>query len=145
MAANANIYGYGRAHTFEQYADRLEGNRDGIALAIFTEQPNDAAKNALEKSFAAIGLDAGACTYAQIDNLKPDEIFALVEGIDPLALVACDAKAAGLYGQAVRQEFPTMQRMRIFGREARAFAQLNAMLEQEADRQAVWHLLKTMA
>ena len=145
MAANANIYGYGRAHAFEQYSDRLEGNRDGIALVIFTEQPNDAAKNALEKSFAAIGFDAGACTYAHIDDLMPDEIFALVEGIDPLVLVACDAKAAGLYGQAVRQEFPPMRRMRLFGREARAFTQLNAMLEQEADRQAVWHLLKTMA
>ena len=145
MAANANIYGYGRAHAFERYADRLEGNRDGIALVIFTEKPNDAAKNALEKSFAAIGFDAGACTFAYIDDLAPAEVFALVEGIDPLALVACDAKAAELYGQAVRQEFPPMRRMRLFGREARAFTQLNAMLEQEADRQAVWHLLKTMA
>ena len=65
--------------------------------------------------------------------------------LDPLVLVACDAKAAGLYSQAVRQEFPTMRRMRLFGREARAFTRLNTMLEQEADRQAVWHLLKTMA
>jgi hypothetical protein len=145
MAANANIYGYGRARAFEQHADRLEGNRDGVVLAIFTEKPSDAAKNALEKSFAAIGFDAGVCTYAQIDDLMPDEIFALVEGIDPLALVACDAKAAALYGHAVRQEFPPMRRIRVFGREARAFPQLNAMLEQEADRQAVWHLLKTMA
>ena len=145
MAASANIYAYGRAHAFERYADRLEGNRDGIALAIYTEQLNDAAKNALEKSFAAIGFDAGACTFAHIDNLAPDEVFALVEGIDPLALVACDAKAAELYGQAVRQEFPPMRRMRLFGREARAFTRLNTMLEQEADRQAVWHLLKTMA
>lgn len=145
MAVNANIYGYGRIRAFEKHADRLEGNRDGIALVIYTEQPSDAAKNALEKSFAAIGFDAGACTYAQIDDLMPDEIFALVEGIDPLVLVACDAKAAGLYGQAVRQEFPAMRRMRLFGREARAFPQLNALLGQEADRQAVWHLLKTMA
>lgn len=145
MASNANIYGYGRVRAFEQQADRLEGNRDGIALAIFTEAPTDTAKNALEKSFAAIGFEAGACTYANIDDLMPDAIFALVEGIDPLVLVACDEKAAGLYSQAVRQAFPPMQRMRVFGREARAFPHLNAMLEQEADRQAVWHLLKTMA
>ena len=145
MASDTNIYAYERNHTFEHYADRLEGNRDGLILVVFTEAPSDAARNALSKSFAAIGFGHDACTFALLEGLLPDEVFTLVEGVDPVALVACDAKAAGLYGQAVRQEFPVMQRTRVFGREARAFPRLNAMLETEADRQAVWHLLKTMA
>ena len=138
------MYGYTRSRTFETYASRLSGNKNGLALVVYTEKLTDAAKNALEKSFAAIGFDAGACTYAQLEGLAPDEVFALVEGIDPLVLVACDHDAADACSKAVRQAFPEMQRTRLFGREARAFTRLNAMLETEATRQALWHLLKTM-
>ena len=145
MATETNMYGYARARVFEELADRIAGNRSGIILAVFTEEPSDAAKNALEKSFAAIGFGAGAVTYAQLSGLNSDETFSLVEGIDPLALVACDESAATLCSQAVRQAFPLMQPVRLFGREARAFRRINAMFETEADRQALWHLLKTMA
>ena len=145
MAIETNMYGHTRARIFEEYADRLEGNRNGLVLAVFTEEPTAAAKNALEKSFAAIGFDVGACTYAQLAGLQADEVFALVEGIDPLALVACDEAAATLCSQAVHQEFPPMRPTRLFGREARALPRINAMLDTEADRQALWHALKTMA
>ena len=144
MKPSGDIYAFSRESILEEHAGRLEGNREGLVLVVFTEPLNDAATNALQKSFNALGYGNDANLYANIDGLSRDAVFDLVEGIDPLALVACDAKAVDLCSQAVRQPFPPMQKTRLFGREARAFAHLNTMFETEMDKQAVWHQLKSM-
>ena len=145
MARNGNIYAYARANQMDVHADRISGAEDGLVLIVFTEEPADEARNALEKSFDAIGYDARACAYANLDELEPGAAFELVEGIDPLVLVACDAQAAELCARAARQPFPELQPMRLFGRDARAFTHLNGMLSTETDRQRVWHALKSLA
>ena len=145
MKSHGNIYAYSREAMLDAHAERLAGNDAGLVLVVYTEAPSEVAKNALDKSFAAIGYGNDVCLYANVDGLEAGNVFDLVEGIDPLGLIACDAKAAELCAQAVRQPFPPMQKMRLFGREARAFAQLNTMFDTETDRQAVWHMLKSMA
>ena len=144
MVAKGNIYAYAREQVMAQHAKRIEGSSEGLALVVFSEPLSDAARNALDKSFAAIGYDSDACTFADIGGLSADDVFDVVEGIDPLVLVATDAGAAKLYSQAVRQDFPPMRTVRVFGREARAFPKLNDMLETERDKQSVWHLLKSL-
>jgi hypothetical protein len=145
MQASGNIYAHARRGVVAKHEDRLEGNPDGLVLVVFTETLEDAARNALAKSFDAIGLSAQSCLYAQVEGLSKPEMFELVEGIDPLALVACDEKAALLCAQAARQPFPLMRKVRLFGREARAFTRLNGMFKLESDRQTVWRLLKSLA
>ena len=145
MTREGNIYAYARMHQMDVHADRVCGSKDGLVLVVFTEEPASEARNALEKSFDAIGYDARSCAYAGLAGLEPGAVFELVEGIDPLVLVACDAQAAELCAQAARQPFPALQPTRLFGRDARAFAHLNEMLSTETDRQRVWHALKSLA
>jgi len=140
-----NIYAHARNRIFAEQPERVSGGNTALALVIFSEQLSDAAKNALEKSLAAIGYESDERAYACVEGLSPEEAFDIVEGIDPLVLVAADETAATLYAQAVRQAFPMMRQVRVFGREARAFPHLNAMVDEQADKQAVWHLLKTLA
>ena len=145
MTESNNIYAYAREQIRETHAERITGNASGVALVVFTTPLNAAATNALQKSFAAIGFGADACTFADLNGLGPEDVFDVVEGIDPVVLVAADGHAATLCAQAVAQEFPLMKNARLFGREARAFEDLNSMLGCEDDRQAVWRLLKTLA
>jgi len=145
MTTNSNIYAFARIAAMREFSERVEGNPSGIVLVVYTEPLGEAAKNALEKSFDAIGFGKAACTFADVRDLPPDDVFTLVESLDPLALVAADGTAAQACADAARQPFPLQRKARFFGREARAFNHLNAMFETDADKQAVWHLLKTMA
>lgn len=144
MAANGDIYAQGREEAFARFGERLEGNRSGLVLVACTQPVSDAAREALRKSFAALDYSRDACTYARMEGLDANDAFALVEGIDPLCLIAADAQAAQICAQAARQDFPLMQPLRLFGRNARAFENINALLETEQSRQALWHLLKSL-
>lgn len=145
MQGSGNIYAQARRSVVAKHEGRLTGNPEGLVLIVFTETLEDAAQNALVKSFDAIGLSAQSCLYAQVEGLSPQELFELLEGIDPLALIACDEQAALVCAQAARQPFPLMRKVRLFGREARAFTRLNGMFALESDRQTVWRLLKSLA
>jgi hypothetical protein len=145
MNVQDNIYAHARNQVVSTYNNRVSCDDSGLALVIYTDPLSDAARNALEKSFAAIGFDADAQAFACVKDLAAERVFDIVEGIDPLVLVASDTDSAQRYAQAVRADFPLMRKVRVFGREARAFHQLNAMMDDDADKQAVWHLLKSLA
>lgn len=139
-----DIYSASRRKTLERYAERVEGNASGLVLVAYTQPLDNRARNALEKSFAALGYGNAPCTYANVNGLDARAGFSLIEGLDPLCLVATDEAAAQLCAQAARQTFPYWRQTRLFGREARAFPQLNNSLATESDRQAVWRSLKTL-
>ena len=144
MATKGDIYAFGREQAFARFAQRVTGPGDGLVVVVYTEPLDDAATNALQKSFSALGYGTRPCTFADVGGLDPQEAFSLVEGIDPLCLVASDAAAARLCARAVRADFPLMQPVRLFGRDARGFPSLNGQLETERDRQLVWHVLKSL-
>lgn len=145
MAAQGNIYSANREEAFARFGERLAGSEAGLVLIAFTQELAPEAREALDKSFAALGFGREACTYAKLEGLEPQDVFALVEGIDPLCLVAADAQAATLCSQAVRQDFPLKRALRLFGREARGFASINDMMAKPEDKQLLWHLLKSLA
>lgn len=145
MTSEENIYAYARSRVLREHADRIAGSPDGLVLAVCTAPPSPAAENALDKSFERLGFGAGACCTANLAGLSADEAFDLVEGIDPVALVVTDEATAALCAEAVGEPLPLERELRFFGRETRAFRDLNAMFGTERDRQLVWRLLKSMA
>lgn len=145
MSEGTNIYAYARERIMDEQGERITGNPSGVVLAVFTEPPGDAARNALDKSFQRLEFGAGACTFADLSGLAAGDVFDIVEGMDPLLLVATDEAAASSCADALRTPFPLERQARVSGREARAFRNLNAMFGTERDRQLVWHLLKSMA
>lgn len=144
MATKGNIYAANREAVFDRFSQLISGNHAGLVLVVFTQPLLPECQDALRKSFAALDYGRDACTYANIKDLDPQEVFALVEGIDPLNLIAADTDAALLCSQAVRQDFPLMKPLRLFGRQARAFASINDLLGTEQDRQMLWHLIKSL-
>ena len=144
MNSNAG-YSSARLRVMKAHADRIEGNAEGLVLVICAAALSADAKNALEKSFAALGYGPAACSYANVEGMEAADMFDIVEGIDPVALVAADSSAATLYGTAVAEEFPIGVATRVFGHTACAFQQLNDQLSTPGDKQLVWHLLKSFA
>ena len=68
----------------------------------------------------------------------------LVEGLDPLCLIATDSTAAAALGRAYRCEVPLGKPGRAFGRSVVAFRDFDAMLDDGQDKQIAWALLKKL-
>ena len=83
----------------------------------------------------------GAAGDAALDG---QALFLLLEGLDPLIVVAAGAEAARALGAAYRQEVPLDGACRLFGRDAVAFKSFEHMLDDAQSKQAAWALLKKL-
>ena len=163
----------GIAELFEGYVDGASDG-SAIALVLGKAAATPAERNAIERSLAALGYGKGTCTYATLfphaaaaggdalpettggaqggaaqeqpegPALDAQAMFLLVEGLDPLVVIATDAAATKALADAYRVEFSPDTAIRVFGRPAVAFANLNQLLATEAGKQKAWFLLKSI-
>ena len=96
-STKSNIYEANGSLVWDLYADYVSGPHSTLACAIGSREASEAARHALESSMAALGY-GGALAFVTLDvddiPLGDVDLFTLVEGIDPLAIVATDAAAA---------------------------------------------------
>lgn len=149
-------YGFTRADVLERYAAFIEGAPAAFFLVITQAPLGSAARNALEKSALALGWQEGptyvwtgtldapsdAGAEAAQDSLTPDEVFEVVEGLDPICVVLIGQATYALAAQAFKQDIPAQGRFRLFGRDACAFGNLETLLKTEAGKKSVWALLR---
>lgn len=156
--SQSNIYGAGAVGIAELFSDYVEGGisaENCIALTLSTRAIGPAARDAIEKSLAALGYGRNANACATLMPREPDAeggdimldpqaLFMLVEGLDPIAVIAADEASVHALGQAYRCAFETDAPLRAFGRPAVAFGDLAALLETDAGKQKAWRLFKTL-
>ena len=156
--SRSNIFEAGAVEVTDLFADYLEGSPTaGSCLALaFSEKPlGTAERAAIQKSLAALGFGEDACTYATAlprggeaeagdIPLDAQATFLLVEGLDPLRIIACDRRSTELLARAYRTTFAPDSAVRIFGRPSTAFADLASLLATDAGKQKAWALFKTL-
>ncbi len=138
--------------TRELFAPYLEGAPSGVVCVVAARALGDQALGALESSAAALGYGRSCCMYATLRPVHAEDdaaldsqaLFLLMEGLDPLVVVAADAEAARALGGAYRQDVPVDAPCRLFGRDAVAFTSFEGMLDDPQSKQAAWALLKKL-
>ena len=153
----SNIYEAGTASVAELFEGYIQGSAAGnscIALALSAHPLGATEQNAIEKSLAALGYGKEACTYATLSPrgadgdanaaLYPQALFLLVEGLDPLCVIAADAAATQALGQTYRTVYAPDSAIRVFGRPAVSFRSLAELLESDAGKQRAWRLFKSI-
>lgn len=90
------------------------------------------------------GADSTGAGSTAPEHLTPQDIFSLVEGLDPVALIAADTEAASALGKAYRCDILLNERNRVFGRTCAAFRNFASMLADPRDKQRAWALLKQL-
>ena len=85
----------------------------------------------------------GACIDPGV-KLDAQALFMLVEGIDPLCLIACDSESRDVLQDAYRAEIPLDSPARVFGRRTASFADLGALLHTDENKQKAWSILKSL-
>lgn len=121
--------------------------RDNTANARQADDDsNDSAANARQAD-----KEVGSTTSArQADECTGDlvldapSLFALVEGLDPLCVVATDSTAAATLAKAYRADVATNAASRLLGRTVVAFRSFSSMLNDGQDKQVAWALLKKL-
>ena len=141
---SSNKYEVALDETWELFAEHLSGARAGLVLCVGAEALGVKARGALESSARALGYGEGACTFVTVRDLEENALFVLVEGIDPVCIMATDGKAAALLGQAYKCSVPSGKPTRLLGRTCVAFLDFEQMLENDADKQIAWALLKKL-
>ncbi|WP_257482895.1 hypothetical protein [Adlercreutzia mucosicola] len=118
-------------------------------LLVVSETPvGETALEALEKSAAS--LDFGSAPVAFLVAEGPDgklgaeDVRTIVEGLDPVALVATDAFAAELLSAAYRAPLTLDAPNRLLGRTALIFEDFEALMETPETKQKAWALLKQL-
>lgn len=151
---SSGAYGAAAREVCALFADYLDGDAGRPALVVHTLPCSETARDALQKTFSSFGYEGEACTFVSVTplnapeqdvvELDPQAMFLLVEGIDPLNIVATDERAAKLLEQTYRQTYALDSAVRIFGRPSAVFSDLNALLQTPEGKQCAWKALKPM-
>lgn len=156
IISRSNIFEAGAAEVPQLFGDYIEAESLGgqcVVLALSAQKLDAKTRNAIEKSLVALGFGEESCTYAtawpsnsasDATPLDARALFLLVEGLDPLCIIAADQQSSGLLNAAYRTEFPLDSTVRIFGRPSAVFANLSTLLDTDAGKQKAWALFKTL-
>ena len=167
FSANSSIYSTERNNALDTYADFVYACSDSVkngqgaageyecdfSFGVVSNNPlGSAALNALVASAEKLGYSKFACFFialhAENKRLTDQELFTLLESIDPHALVISDnaasQAAAEAYKPAVSAPLQTDAFQRILGRDAVVFRSFEELLETPQKKQRAWALLKEL-
>lgn len=130
--------------TWELFGQYMSGTRAGLCCVISSESLSEAAEKALDSSLAALGYGRDACTFVVPGDLDQQALFVLIEGLDPICIVAADGKSAALLGQAYHLAVPSGKATRLLGRITVSFLDFESLLKTSQDKQIAWALLKKL-
>ena len=138
--------------TWDLFAPYLDGARTGIVCVASAARLGDAARSALEKSAAALGYGCACCTYVVLraDGAAGDAaldgqaLFLLLEGLDPLIVVAAGAEAARAHRAAESPEGTHHGARPRVGGDPLGLKSFEHMLDDAQSKQAAWALLKKL-
>lgn len=143
----SNIYNASERAVRDLYADYLDGSVPAFVCALANRALSAAARRAVENSMASLGYGI-AVTFITLTvdgiALSEQDLFVLLEGIDPLVTIAADAMSASALSKAYRAELRPDTAGRLFGRDAVAFRSLEDMLDAPEKKQRAWQLFKML-
>lgn len=145
-ATNDNTYALPLEESWELFGAWLDGPRQATVLVVSSGRMSDLARNALERTFEALGWGDEPCTFLSWPPEMPDgsALFTAVEGLDPSVIVIADQTVGDLLGTFCRCPVSYDAHARFFGRECCAFRSFEKMLETSQLKQAAWACLKML-
>lgn len=149
-SANSNIFTYTTDAAWECYGAFVSGSRGAVVCVVSDSPLSAGARTALERSFERLEYGDAPCAFVSLagesgERLSAHDVLTVVEGLDPLAIIAADAVSAELLGRAYRTGFDGAHVAKLLGRRALAFKSFEGMLASNEEKQRAWAALKQLA
>lgn len=135
----------------QEVRDLFAAHLDGAALPLVCVVSGSALGNEAQTALASSARSLGygdACAFVTLDGpdgrLDASSLLLLMEGLDPLCVIAADGDAAHLLADAWRCPVPEGALSRPMGRPTVAFRSFEGMLGSSQDKQKAWALLKKL-
>lgn len=146
--ANSNIYNFTANSVLDIYGAFIEATPDCMVITLSAKPCSAPARDAVQKSIDHLGFSSNACAWAVLEasgiTLGEKEIRTIIEGLDPIALIALDVESAKLLGKAYRCKIALDAASRVFGRTTAAFRNFTKMLDDPDSKQRAWAVLKEL-
>ncbi len=146
--ADCNMYEVNAAKILETYEQVVDGTGKEIVLVISEHELSQKAIDALEKSAISLGFGVGhgmqSCARVVAATLDASVLYHIVEGLDPLVVVATDAFSANLMSTAYHIRLENDTASRALGRTVVVFRDFEALLDTPEKKQRAWALLKKL-
>lgn len=147
-SVNSNIYAFDAARVLQEYLSFVRGDINCTVIVISEHALSDAAVDAIRKSVDKLGFGSDACAWVSLDAeshaLSSDDVLEMVEGIDPISIVAADSVSAAALSIAYGSDVSTDAANRTNGRTVVAFRDFEKMLDDKDSKQVAWSLLKRL-
>lgn len=148
-----SIYEYEARMTLMLYGDFVEGDA-GSVLAIVSEHklPLDAV-NALRASADRLGYGREGCAWVVMrtesegggqERLGDQDLRTIIEGIDPISVIATDSSSTRSISRAYGVEVPTNSVGRMNGRRFVGLGDFPLMLQEDGSKRRAWRLLRSL-
>lgn len=140
---SGNKYEISINKTWDKFAEHLSGARDGLFCVLSEAELSEGVHNALLSTAKSLGYEQSV-TFLTLKNPDSNKAFELVEGLDPLCIVASNAQSAKTLAAAYRTEANLNAVCRLFGRTCVLFENFESMLNTADSKQRAWALLKQL-
>ncbi len=146
-----NPYSYSRRFVLEKYADRISHSSAGLFVAVSRSAITPASELALTKTAESLGYGSDGVTFVSLmpaaeasSQLAPQDLFELLEGLDPICIIACDVESSSACAACYRVDLPDRSRIKSLGRTICAFDDLEALVSDSARKRNAWAILRTI-
>ena len=149
-SVNSNMYEVNATDVLEAYGEFIDGTPAAVILVLSAKPLTPRAADALRASF---GYGEEACAWVMLENTDPafrgvelgaPETMNVIEGLDPLIMVAADQPSIDTLNRAYHTEIPVDAASRLLGRPIAAFRDFTEMLKEEKTKQQAWSSLKQL-
>ena len=147
------MYEVNATDVLEAYGEFVDGTPKAIAMVLSARPLPPRAADALRASFASFGYEDEAIAWVTLENTDPafrgavlgaPETMNIIEGLDPLMLIATDEQSTETLQAAYHRPIALDTPSRLLGRPLAAFRDFSAMIEQEKTKQSAWSSLKQL-
>ncbi len=146
-SGNSNIYEFEAARTLKLYAPFISGTGNNTVVVIGENAISPNIQKAISDSAERLGYGKNACSWVSVKSqndertLEANDLRMIIEGINPLSIIALNKTSAELLGQAFGLQIPLDTHTRILGRDIAALKDFALALEDQTYKRIAWKAL----
>lgn len=137
-------YAWTRQQTFQRYKEALKGSLEAGVLVCYHTTLHDEVAQAIRASIERLELPVESLCFVDLSQVPSDEIYLLIEGLDPYAILCVHESCADILAQIYHTPLPKYEIGAPQGRATRNLGDMHEGMKDPATKQRIWAAIKSL-